>query len=112
MKVYQITRFLNGPSFQKERGAKLSRSISQWSWSSRKQISLLKAGADHRQTRITDYWNILNNVEKLANDNKKLSLLLQQFKFDQISNETPNHISSFTNILKQIIFKVEKNIEK
>ena len=95
-----------------ERGAKLKRSFSQWSWSSRKQRSLLKAGADHGQTRITDYWSILNNVEKLANDNKKLSLLLQQFKFDQTSNETPNHISSFTSILKQIIVNAEKNIEK
>ena len=95
-----------------ERGAKLNRSFSQWSWSSRKRRSLLKAGADHGQTRITDYWSILNNVEKLAYDNKKLSLLLQQFKFDQTSNEIPNHISSFTNILKQIIVNAEKNIEK
>ena len=36
-----------------ERGAKLNKSFSQWSWSSRKQRSLLKASADSGQTRIT-----------------------------------------------------------
>ena len=92
----------------------MNRSFSEWSWSFRKQRSLLKAGSDSGQTHITDYWSILNNVEKLANENKRLSTLLQQFreqfKYDQTSNETPNHISSFTNILKQMMVNAEKNI--
>ena len=37
------------------------------------------ASADSGQTRITDYWNILNSIERLDNENNKLSSLLQQF---------------------------------
>lgn len=73
----------------------------------------MKASADSGQTRITDYWNILNNIERLAIENNKLSSLLQQFReqfiYYQTSTENPNHILSFTNILKEMMANAERN---
>ena len=75
-------------------------------WSSRKKRSLEMAASDPLQSRITDYWKILSNIEKLARENEKLSLLLQQ-AYDA-SCEPCSHIS-FTNMLKEMICNAEKN---
>ena len=89
-----------------ERGAKQKPRFSQWAWSSRKKRSLEKAASDLLQSRITDYWKILSNIEKLARENEKLSLLLLQ-AYDT-SCEPCSHVS-FTTILKEMICNAEKN---
>ena len=56
-----------------ERGAKQKPCFSQWSWFSRKKILLEAAASDPLQSRITDYWKILSDIEKLSRENEKLS---------------------------------------
>ena len=89
-----------------ERGAKQKPCFSQWAWSSRKKRSLEKAASDPLQSRITDYWKILSNIEKLARENEKLSLLLQQ-AYD--TSCEPYSYVFFTTILKEMICNAEKN---
>ena len=46
------------------------------------QRQLLKAASDPCQTHITDYFQVLNDVEKLLQANAKLCDLLQQYRKD------------------------------
>ena len=89
-----------------ERGAKQKPCFSQWSWFSRKKRLLEAAASDPLQSRITDYWKILSDIEKLSRENEKLSLLLQQ-AYDTSSEPCSN--VSFTSILREMIYNAEKN---
>ena len=77
-------------------------------WSLRKKRSLVKAGADPLQARITDYWNTLDSTEKLAHENKQL---LSQVTNANLKSMQSGSIQAppFTNVLKQIIINAERN---
>ena len=47
------------------------------------QSQLLKAASDPCQTQITDYFQVLNDIEELLKTNSKLCDLLQQYRKDQ-----------------------------
>ena len=83
-----------------------------WSRSARVKKQLLKAGKDPSQTQITDYFQILDTIEKLLDKNLRLSELLQQYNSEDKSETMSNHDSSFTPVLKQLLLNAEKNIEK
>jgi len=75
------------------------------------QKQLLKAASDPCQSHITDYFHILNDIEKLLQANSKLSDLLQQYKKEQ-SEVIVFHDASFTSILRQLILNAERNLDK
>ena len=81
-----------------------------WSRDERAKQQLLKAANNPGQTRITDYFQILNDIEKLLQTNSKLSDLVQQYSKVQ-STAVVNHNVSFTPILRQLILNAEKNVE-
>ena len=80
LQIQVVRFFLSSPSFQKEkeRGANEVNHFQQISaWPLRKKRLLEKAASDPLQTRITDYWNILDDIQKLVSENRLLSSLLQ-----------------------------------
>jgi len=81
-----------------------------WSRDERAKQQLLKAANDPCQTHITDYFQVLNDIESLLQTNSKLSDLVQQYSNDQ-STSVVNHNAPFTPILRQLILNAEKNVE-
>ena len=79
------------------------------SWSNRKKRSLVKAASDPSQTRITDYLTMLDSIEKLTAENKRLSMLLSQLELTENGSNHTSSPASFTNILRQIFSNAEKN---
>jgi len=75
------------------------------------QRQLLKAASDPCKSRITDYFQILNDIEQLLKVNSKLSDLLQQYKKEQ-SEAIICHDESFTPILRQLILNAERNLDQ
>ena len=75
------------------------------------QRQLLKAASDPCQTHITDYFQLINNIEELLKANSKLCDLLQQYRKDQ-SDTVISHNSSFAPILKQLVLNAEKNLDR
>jgi len=71
---------LRSPSFLIERGAKTSKFCTD-SWYLQKKRSIEKAASDPLQTNISNYWDasVIDNIQKLINENEQLSLSLQQF---------------------------------
>ena len=85
-----------------------------WSREERAKRQLLKAANDPSQSRITDYLQILNDIEKLLQTNIKLSDLIQQYSKDLEKGQSSPAINlsmSLTPILKQLILNAEKNSE-
>ena len=86
--------------------------ISKWpSRSGCPQRQLLKAASNPCQSRITDYFQILNDIEQLLKANLKLSDLLQQYRKEQ-SEVIISHDASFTPILRQLILNAERNLDQ
>ena len=102
----------------KDKGVAVStKNTSKWSREERAKRQLLKAADDPCQSHITDYYKILNDVEKLLQANAKLSDLIEQHSKDAVCKEMKKDQSSpvvnlsFTPILKQLILNAEKNVE-
>ena len=87
------------PSFITEGGAKLTVKAEDIV-SARKQR---KPTYDPGQTCITDYFNLLNEIEMLAKENAKLSKLLQQ------NDNRSFNTGGLNPILRQILINAEKN---
>ena len=89
-------------------------SMFDWSRTARKRY-IEKAGSDHTQTTLTEYFNVLTNIEKLLKTYQKLSALLQTNMLNEEKGAptcTVNHQSFFSTILKQIILNAERNAGK
>jgi len=84
-----------------------------WSREERAKRQLLKAADEPCQSCITDYFTILNDIEKLLQANAKLSNLVQQYPCTSKDMASPvvNLNMSFTPILKQLVLNAEKNAE-
>ena len=70
------------------------------------------AGTARSQTRITEYFHVVADIEKLMKENQKLMSLLQQG--NRYSNSDENSITScaLTPILRQILCNAERNASK
>ena len=67
------------------------------------------AMGDHDdQTFITDYYSILDNIQHLVNENKKLSLVLHNLIQENSESENSKELK-FTPVLKHIILNAERN---
>ena len=82
-----------------------------WSRSARNQRSLIIASKDPAQTKITDYWKVLEDIEKLQLKNKQLAELLQH-QLNRSSHENSYSPCSLTPILKQILLNITKNSDR
>jgi hypothetical protein len=106
--------FLRAPPSSRAEGGAISK-ISDWSRSARIKRKLEQASTDPAQTQLTDYYKVLNSIEKLSQQNEKLSFLLQQFQIEggthQGTGLTSNHLS-LTPVLKQILLNAESNSKK
>jgi hypothetical protein len=99
------------PPHSGEGGAISTISSFVWSRSARMKRKLEKASSDDAQTRITDYFKVLDNIEKLVQQNEELSLLLKQFQIGDEENPLSKQYS-LTPILNQIILNAERNAKK
>ena len=68
-----------------------------------------KSRFDPTQTFITDYFKVLDEIEILARENKKLSKLLKQCGRNPYSNDGGHGL---TPIMKQMLLNAEKNAYK
>jgi len=84
----------------------------------RKKHALEKAASDPSQSSITDYWDIstIDDIEKVINENKCLSMLLQQFtcgEFEETDGiKKPNDEfvkNKFTTILRELFLSAQRN---
>ena len=82
-----------------------------WSRCARNKRKLVKAAESQGQTLITSYYSIIDNIEYLSKENKKLADTIQYLRVhDQQSTSTEN--PSFGPVLKCIIINAEKNASK
>ena len=77
----------------------LTSSVSDWSREGRRKKLLVKAASDIKQTCTTQYYDIVDEIERLSHTNEVLSVL-QQRPSDQLP---------FSPVLKQIIVNAERN---
>ena len=93
--------FLVSPSFTSRKGG-ADTNIDLSVFTTRKQR---KPTIDANQPLITDYYDvIINDIEKLSKENKKLSDMLQQYL-----NITGNSLCGLSPILKSLIKNAGKN---
>lgn len=84
-----------------------------WSRGARNRKLLEKAGSDPAQKRITEFYNILTDIEKLIESNEKLSLMLQNARTSMYDDEHPISCKEqFSAVLKQIVINAERNVEQ
>ena len=96
-----------------ERGAqKTSACKSSWSWALRKKRSLEQAAEDPLQLRITDYWNIVDDLEQLQYKNEKLSMLVRELEVSLGAFHQNPIKSKFSNLLQILISNAEQNCGK
>jgi len=82
-----------------------------WSREARNRKLLEKAGSDPAQKRITEFYNVLTDIEKLIESNEKLSLMLQNARTSIHDDEHPISCKEqFSAILKQIVINAERNV--
>ena len=82
--------------------------ITDWSRSARNKRKLMHMGDHDDQTFITDYYSILDNIQHLINENKKLSLILHNLIQENSESENSKELE-FTPVLKHIILNAERN---
>ena len=70
----------------------------------------MKAASDPAQTHITDYLKIVDGIEKLMAENKRLSMLLSQFAIMESREAETSKTPSFTNILRQLFINAKNNL--
>ena len=95
-----------------EGGATIQKaSMFDWSRGARNRKLLEKAGSDSAQKKITEFYNILTDIEKLIESNEKLSLMLQNARNNMHDDGQPLSCKEqFSAILKQILINAEKNV--
>lgn len=76
-----------------------------WSRQARNTRKLAQAADDCNQTCITDYYTILDRIQQLTIENKKLAAMLEHLTNEEIGTKE----FSFTPVLKSIISNAEKN---
>ena len=87
-----------------------------WSRKSRTLLSSLKIAADPAQTKITDYFKLIDQIESLTSNNPEFNSILQEVcKIQQ--QRLPNHnletsIESFSPLLKQLLTNAKANVDK
>lgn len=80
-------------------GGANSTRVTDWSHEGRRKKSLVKAAGDIKQTCITQYYDIVDEIERLSHTNEVLSMLQRQ---------SPDELP-FRPVLKQIIMNAERN---
>ncbi len=81
-----------------------SLSVIDWSRGARITRKLIQVCDDVNQTRITNFFSVLDDIERLAKENKKLTFLLEQATNQDFCSESDS-LSSLTAVLKRIIWR-------
>ena len=79
-----------------------------WSRTSRNQLSLLKEASDPAQTKITDYYELLDQIELLVNSNPDYSKVLSEVYNHNYDINT----EGFGPLFKQLLKNAQTNIGK
>ena len=91
--------FWKAPPSKDIGGGALCNGVIDWSRDARAKRLLVKAGSDINQTLITQYYGIVDEIEKLTQSNDILSTLRVQ----------ESNVMPFSPVLKQIISNAERN---
>lgn len=75
-----------------------------WSWSTRKKLLLLKSASDPAQTRITSFFNLIDSVNSILSSKPEINHLIQ--------DSTTGRSVSFSPLFKCLIQNAERNLEK
>ena len=81
-----------------------------WSRESRKQLSLLKF--DPSQTKLTDYFTLLNNIENIVQKNPELHKVVANVNSHRRPFFPNNCESGFSPFFKQLLMNAYQNVSK
>ena len=89
----------------------------EWSRKSRKQLSTLKMATDPSQTKITDYFEIIDQIEAITNSNPEFNNILQEACKIQQQRLSASHnftasTEGFSPLLKQLLTNAKANVDK
>ena len=87
-----------------------------WSHQSRKQLSMLKVAIDPNQTKITDYYKLLDKIESLASSSSEYGSIIKEV--DKIQRERLTmcqpelETEKFGSLFKQLLENITLNANK
>ena len=96
-------------SLTEDCGADRALNTIDWSRDARRKRKLEQVSDDVEQTYITDFFSILDDIDRLAIENKRLASLLEQATKQDQSCDEPTSPSSLTAVLRQIILNAQAN---
>ena len=82
-----------------------------WSRSARKKIALLKSGSDHDQTKITSFYDLIDNVNSILRKHPEISRIFSS-SVEPTTETTAENSIQFSPLFKCIIRNAEQNLEK
>ena len=91
---------------QDRRGANFS--LFDYSRDARRKRKLEAAQSDPDQTAITDFFFVIDEIDRLTNDNKKLLDMLRL----RDTSDSQSTLQSCTPILRQIVANAERNVSR
>ena len=87
-----------------------------WSHQSRKQLSMLKVAIDPNQTKITDYYKLLDKIESLASSSSEYGSIINEVDKIQRERLTMCHpeleTEKFGSLFKQLLENITLNANK
>ena len=87
-----------------------------WSRKSRKQLSTLKIATDPAQTKITDFFEIIDQIESISRSNPEFNNILQEACKNQQQRQLASHnftsMKSFSPLLTQLLTNATANVDK
>ena len=90
-------------------GADRALNTIEWSRGTRRKRKLEQVSDDVEQPYITYFFSILDDINRLAIENKRLASLLEQATKQDQSCDEPSSLSSLTAVLRQIILNAQAN---
>ena len=98
-------------SLTEDSGADRALNTIDWSRDARRKRKREQVSDDVEQTYITDFFSILDDIDRLAIENKRLASLLEQATKQDQSCDEPSSLSSLTAVLRQIILNAQAKSE-
>lgn len=100
---------LSPPASRKQEGEIMCKPKIDWSRSSRKYLSLLKAGSDPNQLKITSYFEDVDSVTDCIQSTPQLQEFL---RMESTITGTYCSIDNFNSMLKRLILNAENNASR
>ena len=84
-----------------------SKVCTDWSRATRKRFGLLQAASDPKQSKVTYYFELISNVQKIADENVDVKRALQV-----VCGRENDDVASSSQLLNQLLLNAEKNAKR